>query len=157
MKSDLAALNRKITAALAPNHKIVSNNSDGEKIKSNAPQHQDAYPEKGMFHFLYCYFIVLSNVTVTCSALLDGSNRTVAQEDVTNRTKKITIKATAVLILLFIDDSSDRDVDRMEPNRLISDDYTTVSAFLNQFFVFLDKGVDGGQHISHDGSVNADS
>lgn len=70
-------------------------------------------PKKGNFIILYSYFIVLSNVTVTCSALLEGSRRTVAQEDVTDKTKKIIIQGIAVLILLFIDDSSDRDIGRI--------------------------------------------
>lgn len=42
LKSDFAALDRKITAALAPKHDTVADNAYGEEIKSTAPQQQAA-------------------------------------------------------------------------------------------------------------------
>lgn len=42
LKSDLAALDRKITATLAPKHETVADTTDGEEIKPTSPQQQPA-------------------------------------------------------------------------------------------------------------------
>ena len=42
LKSELAALDRIITAALAPKHETVADNADGEEIKPAAPQQQSS-------------------------------------------------------------------------------------------------------------------
>ena len=42
LKPELAALDRKITADLAPKHETVAENADDEEIKSTAPQQHSA-------------------------------------------------------------------------------------------------------------------